>query len=118
MSSFTGHEADLYGTRRLSEDLLKEEKGLRDILDLLTWSDSAPMSIDLISYLLGMPNDGALAGSFALGAELRLLQRSEESESPRSDGERFLWKNDSSGWIVYAVGWVTGFRRGRKTFLN
>jgi len=81
VSSFTKHEADPYNTLRLSEDLLEDDHGLRDVLDLLTWSGSAPMSIDLISHLLDIPTDGALAGSLALGAELRLLQQSEESDS-------------------------------------
>jgi len=78
VSSFTKHEADLYRTLRLSEDLLKEEGRLRD---LLTWSGSAAMSTDLISALLGIPNDGVLAGALAFGAELRLLQRSKDRHS-------------------------------------
>src|SRR5688500_9405434 len=60
--SFTEHEADLYSTLRLSEGLLTEEEHLRDVLDLLTWSGSAPMSADLISHLLGVETDGRLAG--------------------------------------------------------
>jgi tetratricopeptide (TPR) repeat protein len=81
VSSFTKHEADLYATLRLSEDLLQEEEHLRDVLDLLTWSGSAPMGIDLLSRLLDVPNDGTLARALALGAELRLLQRSKERDS-------------------------------------
>lgn len=81
LSSFTQHEADLYLTLKLSEDLLQEERTLRDILDLLTWSGSAPMSSDLISTLLNMPNDGTFISALALGNELRLLQRSKEVES-------------------------------------
>ncbi|HEU4714253.1 MAG TPA: SIR2 family protein [Pyrinomonadaceae bacterium] len=81
VSSFTKHEADLYSTLRLSEGLLQEEAHLHQVLDLLTWSGSAPMSIDLISHLLDIPNSAALAGALSLGAELRLLQRSKESDS-------------------------------------
>jgi len=81
VSSFTKHEADLYSTLRLSEELLQEEEQLRDVLNLLTWSGSAPMSSDLMSYLLDTPNDGTLAGALALGAELRLLQQSKELDS-------------------------------------
>lgn len=80
VSSFTKHEADLYRTLRLSEGLLEEERYLRDILDLLTWSGSAPMSTDLISHLLDL-SDGSLAGSLALGAELRLLQRNHSADT-------------------------------------
>ena len=81
VSSFTGNEADLYGTLRLSEELLHEESHLRDVLDLLTWSGTAPMSTDLISHLLEIPNDVALAGALSFGDELRLLQRSNEQDS-------------------------------------
>jgi hypothetical protein len=81
VESFTKHEADLYSTLRLSEALLSEEPYLRDILDLLTWSGSAPMSTNLMSNLLNLPDAAALTGSLALGAELRLLQRSEKSNS-------------------------------------
>jgi len=80
VSSFTKHEADLYSTLRLSEDLLQEEQQLRDVLDLLTWSGSAPMSSDLMSDLLGTLSDGTLASALALGAELRLLQPSKEQD--------------------------------------
>jgi len=81
VESFTKHEADLYGTLRLSEALLSEEPYLRDVLDLLTWSGSAPMSTNLMSHLLDLPDESALTGSLAIGAELRLLQRSEKSSS-------------------------------------
>jgi len=79
VSSFTEHEADLYRTLRISEDLLKDEHGLRDVLNLLTWSGSAPMGTDLMSHLLGRRNDALLANALALGAELRLLQQSKEA---------------------------------------
>lgn len=81
VESFTKHEADLYSTLRLSEDLLTEEPYLRDILDLLTWSGSAPISTDLMSHLLDLTDERVLVGSLALGAELRLLNRSEKSNS-------------------------------------
>ena len=81
VSSFTKHEADLYSTLRLSEDLLEEEELLRDVLDLLTWSGSAPMSGELVLHLIEFPNDGALLGALTLGAELRLLQLSKDGNS-------------------------------------
>ena len=80
VESFTKHEADLYSTLRLSEGLLNEEPYLRDILDLLTWSGSAPMSTGLIAHLLNV-TEASLLGSLAGGTELRLLQRSEKSNS-------------------------------------
>ena len=79
-SSFTGHEADLYRTLKLSEDLLREGY-LPEILDLLSWSGSAPMSSDLISTLLVIPDDAGFVGALSLGTELRLLQRSTEVDS-------------------------------------
>ncbi|HEX3183499.1 MAG TPA: SIR2 family protein, partial [Pyrinomonadaceae bacterium] len=81
VESFTKHEADLYSTLRLSQGLLREEPYLGDVLDLLTWSGSAPMSTDFMSQLLDLSDESALTGSLALGAELRLLQRSEKSNS-------------------------------------
>lgn len=81
VSSFTKHEADLYSTLRLSEDLLKEEDRLRDVLDLLTWSGSAPMSINLIAQSLDSRDEGALAGALAFGAELRLLRKSKNADN-------------------------------------
>lgn len=81
LSSFTEHEADLYHTLKLSEDLLKEERTLRNVLDLLTWSGSAAMSTALISRLLDNSNEGDLISALALGSTLRLLQKSEGSDS-------------------------------------
>jgi hypothetical protein len=81
VSSFTKHEADLYSTLRLSENLLQEEGHLRDVLDLLTWSSSAPMSTKLIAHLLDITDYASLAETLAFGAELRLLQLSKDSDS-------------------------------------
>jgi tetratricopeptide (TPR) repeat protein len=81
LSSFTQHEADLYHTLKLSEDLLKEEVSLRNVLDLLTWSGSSPMSTALISKLLDNATDADLTNALALGSTLRLLQKSEGSDN-------------------------------------
>jgi len=81
LSSFTKHEADLYHTLSLSEGLLKDDATLRRILDLLTWSASAPMSAALISRLLKDSDEADLIRALALGSTLRLLQKSEGAES-------------------------------------
>ena len=81
LSSFTKHEADLYHTLSLSEGLLKDDATLRRILDLLTWSASAPMSAALISRLLEDSDEADLIRALALGSTLRLLQKSEGAES-------------------------------------
>ena len=81
LSSFTQHDADLYRTLKLSEELLKDEVSLHNILDLLTWSGSAPMSTELVSKLMGDTNEAVLISALALGSTLRLLQKNEASDS-------------------------------------
>ncbi|MDD2775154.1 MAG: TIR domain-containing protein [Gallionella sp.] len=52
LSSLTKHEADLFKTLRISEQEISEEPLLLQVLDLLTWSGSSPMSVRLMAYLL------------------------------------------------------------------
>jgi tetratricopeptide (TPR) repeat protein len=66
---------------KLSEGFLAEESYLREILDLLSWSGSAPMSSDLILTVLAISDSASLVGALSLGTELRLLQRSSEADS-------------------------------------
>ena len=79
--TFTRHDTDLYSTLRVSEELLEEELHLRDILDMLTWSGSAPMGLSLMLALLKVENEFELTGALSLGVALRLLRKSENTES-------------------------------------
>ena len=75
LSSLTGHEADLYSTLHISEELFAEEPRLREILDVLTWSAPAPMGQDLLAALLGTESRTELTGALGLGTALRILQQ-------------------------------------------
>jgi tetratricopeptide (TPR) repeat protein len=79
--SFTKHQADLYSTLKINEEILNEEPRLRDILDLLTWSGSAPMGKDLLCSLLGVKGFTELTNAVGLGIALRLLQQTPKTES-------------------------------------
>ncbi|HEX7635986.1 MAG TPA: metallophosphoesterase, partial [Noviherbaspirillum sp.] len=48
LASLTGHTGDLYSALQISQQVFAEEPRLRDILDVLTWSAPAPMSLDLL----------------------------------------------------------------------
>jgi tetratricopeptide (TPR) repeat protein len=75
LTSFTSHEKDLYATLRIQEEVFEDEPLLRDLLDVLTWSGSAPMGVSLLAALLAV-EETALLGALSLGAQLRLLERS------------------------------------------
>jgi hypothetical protein len=81
LSSFTQHEKDIYSTLKINEEIFKDEPRLRDILDLLTWSGSAPMGLSLMCALLDVSNPAELTGALSLGTALRLLQKSPGAES-------------------------------------
>lgn len=81
LSSFTKHDADLLATLKVGEEVLAEEPRLRDVLNLLTWSGTAPMGQALLCALLAVENPTELAGALALGVELRLLQKTPVGES-------------------------------------
>ncbi|HYP28789.1 MAG TPA: tetratricopeptide repeat protein, partial [Blastocatellia bacterium] len=78
---YTRHKTDLYSTLRINERLLNEEPRLREILDLLTWSGSAPMGKDLLGALVGVKNFIELTNALSLGLTLRLLQKTRDAES-------------------------------------
>jgi hypothetical protein len=75
LSSLTRHEADLYSTLQISEEVFADEPRLRDILDVLAWSAPAPMGLDLMATLLGTEDRTDLTGALGLGAALRILQQ-------------------------------------------
>lgn len=79
--SLTQHEADIYSTLKINETLFDEEPLLREVLDLLTWSGSAPMALSLLCAALGQDKTSALTGALSLGVALRILQQ--------PDGERY-----------------------------
>ncbi len=81
VGSFTKHEADLYSTLKINEEVFNEEPKLKDILDLLTWSGSAPMGESLMCALLNAANPIDLTPALGLGTTLRLLQKTPDAES-------------------------------------
>jgi tetratricopeptide (TPR) repeat protein len=81
LGSFTKYEADFYSTLRINEEILEEEPKLRQILDLLTWSGSAPMGISLMCALLGMQSPVELISALGLGTQLRMLQQISDTGS-------------------------------------
>ncbi|QSB03251.1 tetratricopeptide repeat protein [Methylomonas sp. EFPC1] len=78
--SLTHHEADIYATLKINESLFEEEPSLREVLDFLTWSGSAPMALSLLCASLGQDKPSALTGALSLGIALRILQRSDDGE--------------------------------------
>ncbi|MGZ5028563.1 MAG: tetratricopeptide repeat protein, partial [Methylobacter sp.] len=76
--SLTQHEADIYSTLKINETLFDEEPLLREVLDLLTWSGSAPMALSLLCATLGHDKTSALTGALSLGVALRILQQPDD----------------------------------------
>lgn len=81
LRSFTKHETDLYSTLRINEEIFKEDPKLKEILDLLTWSGTAPMGVSLMCTLLRVNNPLELTNAFGLGVALRLLQKTPDVDS-------------------------------------
>jgi tetratricopeptide (TPR) repeat protein len=81
VASFTGHKADLYSTLKINEEVFNEVPKLKEILDLLTWSGSAPMGESLMCALLNATNPIELTPALGLGTALRLLQKTPDTES-------------------------------------
>ena len=80
-ASLTGHEADLYSTLQISEEVFAEEPRLREVLDVLTWSAPAPMGMDLLASLVGVEDHTELTGALGLGTALRILQQTPGTDS-------------------------------------
>jgi tetratricopeptide (TPR) repeat protein len=79
--SFTRHEADLYSTLKVNDDILSEEPLLREILDVLTWSGPSSMGQSLLCALLGVKDTSQTVGALSLGVALRLLQKTPDTEN-------------------------------------
>lgn len=75
-TSVTKHEADLYSTLRISEETVASEPLLRDILDVLTWSGSSPISNSLLCALLDVEDQVEITSAIGLGTAMCILQRS------------------------------------------
>lgn len=78
-ASFTRHETDLYSTLKINDTILADEPTLKEVLDVLTWSGSSAIGIDLLSGLLDV-RPAQLSGALSLGVSLRLLQKTPKSE--------------------------------------
>ena len=81
LGSFTRHEADLYSTLKINEEVFKEDAKLKEILDLLTWSGSSPMGLSLMCALLNIADPIELINALGLGTALRLLQKPSDADS-------------------------------------
>jgi tetratricopeptide (TPR) repeat protein len=79
IASFTRHEADLFAALQVSQGALAQEPHLHEILDILTWGGTAPMSRDLLAALLDTPSAN-LTGALSLGQSLRLITKVPEGE--------------------------------------
>lgn len=84
--SLTKHQVDLYRTLTITKKVFGKAPLLEEVLDVLTWSGSAPMSIGLLSHLLGPHVPADLEGAIGLGVKLRLLQdlTPDKEEDPAS----------------------------------
>ncbi|MBW2663751.1 MAG: tetratricopeptide repeat protein [Deltaproteobacteria bacterium] len=89
MSSFTEHESDLYRTLKVSESVFEKEPLLKDILDVLTWSESSFMGTSLLSATLEV-NENDLFCPLSFGTELRILRKDEDQD--RYEMHRLLRK--------------------------
>jgi len=78
--SFTQHEANLYSTLKIHQALLDEEPLLGEVLDVLTWSGTASMSVSLLSAMLKVEKPTDLTNPLSLGCAVRILQQSEDGE--------------------------------------
>jgi tetratricopeptide (TPR) repeat protein len=78
--SFTKHEADIFSSLRVHQQILHEYPILRSILDLLTWSGSGSMGLPLMGYALGITSISELKDALGLAVALRLLQRTSDDE--------------------------------------
>jgi len=80
LESFTQHERDIYSTLRINGEVFADEPKLKEVIDLLTWSGSAPMGESLMCALLDVkPHE--LTGALGLGIRLRFFQKSAQSQS-------------------------------------
>jgi len=75
LASFTKHDADLASALTVHESIVEAHPALREVLDVLTWSASAPMSSSLLQNVLPDLSPVELQKALDLGVTLRLLKR-------------------------------------------
>jgi hypothetical protein len=61
--------------------LFEEEPLLKEVLDVLTWSGPATMSVSLLCALLAQDKSSNLTGALSLGCALRILQQSGDAKA-------------------------------------
>jgi tetratricopeptide (TPR) repeat protein len=120
LASLTRHEADLFKTLAVSEQDIDEEPLLGEVLDLLTWSSSSPMSLRLMAHLLDV-QPTQLYGALGLGVALRLLQQVPDSEryaihrlvqEVRRQDRPLVQRNDWANEIMQRLGdWFEAIRK-------
>jgi tetratricopeptide (TPR) repeat protein len=81
LDSLTQHETELYSTLKLNETIFQDEPLLKDILDLLTWSGSAPMGRDFMGALLHIQDTTQLTHALGQGEALHLLKKTPQTAS-------------------------------------
>jgi tetratricopeptide (TPR) repeat protein len=81
LDSLTQHETELYSTLKLNETIFQDEPLLKDILDLLAWSGSAPMGQDFMGALLHIQDPTQLTHALGLGEALHLLKKTPQTVS-------------------------------------
>jgi len=79
LDSFTRHGDELFATLRIQEGFFKDEPLLKSILDILTWSGSAPIGLPLLATVLSV-EEIDLLGALSLGVQLRWLERSAKAD--------------------------------------
>ncbi len=77
---YTEHDPDLFSTLRVDPRLFDREPLLEGVLDALTWSANAPMSVELLAALTGAACAEELESALDLGRSLHLLR---ELPNPR-----------------------------------
>jgi len=105
LSSFTGHEQNLFVTLQVSQPVLNQAPLLQDILDLLAWSGSAFMGISLMAAILDKKGP-ELVHPLSLGTSLRLLHKAPGGD--RYDIHRLVRKvrqgqfpiTDKAQWVM------------------
>ncbi len=79
--SFTNHDKDIFSALEVSNAALDTEPLLDPILQVLTWSGTGFMGIDLLSSLVQPGSSAELSTALALGCDLRILRQEQDLEA-------------------------------------
>ena len=74
LGSFTNHDPDVFATLRVSERVMDDDPLLRAAVDVLTWSGSSDMGIDLLSSLVNCDKTD-LIHSLMTAVNVRLIRK-------------------------------------------